>query len=112
MAGKIPGFNFPDKDDPLEKVIEREVGAYAKSRGWYVSKWKSENNRGVLDKIFINKHGLVLFIEFKRKGKKPTELQTECIDELEKRDCLTRVIDDIDKGKKLIDAYDSYAEWG
>jgi hypothetical protein len=101
------GFNFPSKDDPLEKVIERKVGLYAKSRGWYVAKWKSENNRGVLDRIFINRYGFIIFIEFKRRGKKPTKIQDECIDELEKRNCQTRVVDSIEQGKKLVDNFNT-----
>jgi hypothetical protein len=40
-------------DDPLEKVIEKKVCDYAKSKGFVVYKFASFNNAGVPDRIMI-----------------------------------------------------------
>ncbi len=99
-------FNFSKKDDPLEKDIEKAVRAHAITFGWLVYKWQSENNRGVLDRILISPGGAILFVEFKRKGKKPTKLQQLCIDNLKERGCLAYCIDNIKAGKELIDFFE------
>ncbi len=59
---------------PSEKAIEKKVVAWATAQGFYTRKFSSPAHRGVPDRIFIRK-GCVVFLEFKRPGKEPTELQ-------------------------------------
>lgn len=89
--------------EPLERDIENRVCAYAKRKGCWVRKFTSPNNRGVPDRLFIYKRR-VFFIEFKRKGRKPTALQTKTIEEMKSHGAEVYVIDNVQAGKELIDA--------
>lgn len=57
-----------------ESSIERAANKLAKKQGWWVRKFKSPGRRSAPDDIYA-KNGRVFWIEFKRKGEKPTELQ-------------------------------------
>ena len=92
-------------DDPLEKVIEKKVCDYAKSKGFVVYKFASFNNAGVPDRILITKKGTVLFVEFKRKGKKLTPLQANHRYKIEKNNGIYYLVDDIERGKSLVDMW-------
>lgn len=85
-----------------ESEIETKVTCYAKNRGWLTFKFTSPANRSVPDRIFI-RSGTLLFIEFKAPGKKPTKLQFNMIMKLRSQGMKVVVIDDIEKGKRLID---------
>jgi len=87
-----------------ESYIEKTVCEYAKSKNWKVYKWSSPGNKGVPDRIMIKK-GTIIFIEFKATSKKPSELQKIVHSQLIDDGCKVYVIDDISKGKKLIDSY-------
>ena len=67
-------------------------------------KFSSASRKGVPDRIFLYK-GSVMFIEFKRNGKKPTKLQeyTHCI--IRNQSIDVHVIDDVLMGKKCIDEF-------
>ena len=95
----------PKKDDILEKEIEKTVIAYARSIGYYVRKFVSPSNRSVPDDLFLSPKGRIFFVEFKRKGHKPTAAQMNEHVEIGKRGGKVFVIDDIDKGKKLVDQF-------
>ncbi len=58
----------------LESLIEKKVVAYCKTRGLLTYKFTSPNNRGVPDRVIMG-DGLLLFMELKQLGKKPTPLQ-------------------------------------
>lgn len=60
---------------PLEKEIEKKICDYAKSKGCYVRKFVSPNNRSVPDRLIIAPGGAVGFLEIKRGGCKPTKAQ-------------------------------------
>ena len=87
----------------LEKDIEKRVKDYARRNGWLAFKWAGVNQRGVPDDIFINRHGFILFIEFKREGNKPTKLQALRIKQLRDQNCTVFVVDNVAFGKKIID---------
>ncbi|RTL03552.1 VRR-NUC domain-containing protein [Candidatus Dependentiae bacterium] len=89
----------------LESRIEKPVCAYAKNLGWLCYKWVSPGNRGVLDRFFI-RDGIIIFIEFKAPGKKPSKLQARVIDALKYNKCKVHVIDSVAKGKSLFDSYE------
>lgn len=91
----------------LEAPIEKAVCSYAKDKGWLPYKFSSPNKRSVPDRIFINRNGFILFIEFKATGKQPTPAQNREFIRLTKQGCEVLVIDDIIKGKRMIDRYDN-----
>ncbi len=92
-----PQAEFNKDRKLLEKEIERPVCKRARDNGWKVYKWKSVNNRGVLDHIFIKK-GKCVFVEFKRPRKGPTNLQADVIQDLKDEDMTTMVIDNRELG--------------
>jgi hypothetical protein len=89
---------------PKESAIEGKVCAYAKQRGFLAYKFTSPNRRSVPDRMFITpQRGLVFFIEFKAKGKKPTQAQSDEIRILRSHHQVVFIIDNIEDGKRLID---------
>ena len=88
----------------LENPIETKVCAYAKSLGWLHYKFKSMSNKAVPDRIFI-KRGMVLFIEFKAKGKRPSKLQLKVHEQFREQGMNVCVIDDVESGKEMINHF-------
>jgi hypothetical protein len=88
--------------NPLERDIEKSVCSYAKSLGMLVYKFTSPSRRSVPDRMFITKTGVVFFIEFKRKGEKPTAAQEVEIGKIRKTEIQVFVIDDVEKGKRVL----------
>ena len=88
----------------LESKIEKAVCDYAKTLGWLSFKFTSPNNRAVPDRIFF-KEGHTILIEFKQLGKKPTKLQNYQIDKLKEQLIPVYVVDSIEKGKDIFNAY-------
>ena len=56
----------------LEKDIEKKVYQYGLTHGIQHYKFSSPARAAVPDRIFM-KDGVIIFIEFKRTGEKPTE---------------------------------------
>ena len=89
----------------LEKKIEAAVKEYARSRGWLAYKFTSTAHIGVPDGLFISPTGRVIMIEFKQTGKKPTPMQQREIDRINQHHILAMVVDSVDQGREVIDAY-------
>ncbi len=90
--------------DPLERDIEKKVVAYGKSLGCLCYKFTSPSQRSVPDRLFIMPNGRgVFFIEFKRLGQKPTPAQAVEIEKIRKQGAMVYVLDDVQRGKGLID---------
>lgn len=87
---------------PLEKDIERIVCDHAKKLGWLCYKFTSPAKRSVPDRMFLHQ-GKTMFIEFKRKGQKPTPAQEVEIAKIRKQGIYVGVIDRVDEGKKLVE---------
>lgn len=85
-----------------ESEIEKKVSEYAKAKDWLVYKFVSPAQRGVPDRVFI-RGGKLFFVEFKAPGKKPTKLQDKIFGKIREELFEVYVIDDVDRGKKLID---------
>lgn len=101
--------------DPLEKDIEKRVCDYAKSLGMLCYKFTSPSRRSVPDRMFITKAGVVFFIEFKRKGQKPTASQEVEIAKIRAQGVKCSVVDNVETGKRIVgwmnvpeDALDDY----
>ena len=88
-----------------EAKIEKAICDYAKSKGFYVRKFKSPGQRAVPDRIFISPSGGVFFIEFKASGKTPTKLQYREINIIRNHNVKAYWTDDIKDGIKLVEAY-------
>ena len=85
-----------------ESTIEREVCAYAKTKGCLTLKLSGQNQKGQPDRMFLFS-GRVLFVEFKAPGKKPTALQARWLDRLSEHTFHATSCDNIEAGKRLID---------
>lgn len=86
-----------------EKTVEQRAYAYAKSEGCWHAKFKSAQNRGVPDRLFITPSGTVFFIEFKKPKKKASKQQKLVIDEMMEYGAKVFVTNDIDEAKSIID---------
>jgi hypothetical protein len=89
--------------NPLEKVIEQKVCDYAKSKGCLVYKFTSPSRRSVPDRMFIAPGVHVFFIEFKRRGEKPTAGQMVEIEKIKGKGGVVWVVDNVEDGKRIID---------
>lgn len=88
--------------DPLEKDIEAKVVAFAKSLQMLVYKFTSPSRRSVPDRMFITKAGVVFFIEFKRKGQKPTASQEVEITKILSHGVKCFVVDNVERGIRIV----------
>lgn len=59
-----------------EKVFERTLSKYVDDNGGMAVKLLSQFLRGLPDRMFLLKGGIVIFVEFKSTGKKPTKIQS------------------------------------
>ena len=79
-GGAKESMNFDDplpiQREPLEKEIQSACIRWARDKGAYCRKFSSPANRSVPDYIVLYRGGVV-FVEFKREGKAPTEKQKE-----------------------------------
>lgn len=89
--------------DPLEKDIEKRVCDYAKSLKMLVYKFTSPSRSHVPDRLFITRNGVVFFVEFKRKGQKPTKAQEVEIERIRSKGLLVAIVDNVASGKLLIE---------
>lgn len=90
--------------NPLEKEIEKKVCEHAKKLGCLVYKFTSPARRSVPDRLFVMPHGRgVFFIEFKRKGQKPTASQEVEIEKIKKQGTEVFVVDNVETGRMVLD---------
>lgn len=94
----------------MEKDVEKAVCAYAVGKGWYHRKFVSPAHRAVPDQLLVTPYNLVLFIEFKRPGEKPTSAQVREAARLQECGQLVFCVDNIERGELLIDIF-SHAEY-
>lgn len=86
-----------------ESTVEKNIVAYAKSLGWWQSKFGAPGDRGNPDRIFL-RNSECFFIEFKAPGKKPTKLQLKRHGELQAQGFQVIVVDNIEFGRFILDA--------
>lgn len=89
----------------LERDIEKAVKEHARSKGWLAYKFTSTSHIGVPDGLFISPTGRVIFMEFKQTGRLPTPMQQREIDRINHHCVSALVVDSVEQGKELIDAY-------
>ena len=88
-----------------ESEIERALCAHAKSKNFLVYKFTSPGHIGVPDRIFVSPDGVVLFLEVKAPGKRPTALQEREILKLKNQGANAHWCDSVEEGAKLLDIY-------
>lgn len=88
----------------LEKEIEAAAKRYAEKHGVLFWKFTSPGRAGVPDRVLIGPLGKIAFVEFKRKGKRPSDLQTHVLSVLRERNVMSTYVDNLDDAKKVIDA--------
>lgn len=91
------------KHDPLEKEIEKKIGDYAKKHGCLYWKLTSPSNRAVPDRMICTNRGVVGFLEVKRRGCKPTELQFLKMKDLSSRGHQVTWCDSVEAGIRFVD---------
>jgi hypothetical protein len=89
----------------LEKDIERKVCEYARQEGFLAYKFTSPQRAAVPDRLFISPTGSMFFVEFKQLGKMPTPAQYREHDRLRENGVDVYVIDNVEHGKELVEAY-------
>lgn len=91
-----------NKKEIPESQIQSQTVRYARGKGFKVYRILTEN---APDRLFFSPKG-TFFIEFKRKGKKPNPKQEREHKELfTKYDQTVFVVDNIKRGKEIIDNY-------
>ncbi len=88
-----------------ESEIEKQICTYAISRGWLPIKFTSPNRQGVPDQVMLGYGEKILFIEFKKPGGKLSSNQLRLIKKFALRGVIVHVIDNVEDGKELINAY-------
>jgi hypothetical protein len=85
-----------------ETDIETKAYEYAKALGCWHAKFKSSQNRGLPDRIFITPDGVVFFIEFKAPKKTARKLQRLVIDDMLHVKADVFVTNNLDEAKRII----------
>ena len=76
-----------------ERDIEKYLVTQVKNLGGKAFKWSSPSHRGVPDRLVFLPHGILLAVELKAQGKKPTKLQNYSHEELRSLGTEVLVID-------------------
>jgi len=84
--------------------VQKEVCDHGEFTGWTVYPWKSVNNRGVTDRIFLKKK-IILFVEFKSPGEEATKQQALVHGTLRSQGFEVHVIDNVSDGVRLLNGY-------
>jgi hypothetical protein len=69
----------------LEKDVEARVCKWARERGWVAWKLWGFSQVGLPDRLFLHQFPVIVFIEFKREGKKARIIQERIGKELARR---------------------------
>lgn len=80
----------------LEKDVERALVRRVESLGGTCEKFTSPGRRSVPDRLITMPNGVIVFVELKAPGKKPTPLQARDHERRRAMGCDVRVIDNKD----------------
>ena len=93
-----------------EKDLEDAAVRWARARGWFTRKYRTVGRRSAPDRLFI-RNGVVLFVEFKRAGAQPTELQRIEIAAMRAAGALVVWLDDLADLQAVLSAHEG-SKWG
>lgn len=85
-----------------ESYIEKKVTEHAYRHGWLSIKLNGQHDRGKPDRVYL-RDGEAVFVEFKAKGKKPTNLQKKYHERLNSFGFCVHVIDDFYEGCRIVE---------
>jgi len=91
-------------DEPLESEVESKVVEYAKGKGCIERKMNGPGYRGWPDRLF-GYNGQVVWVEFKRLGERPTNLQKVIHGKLRDNGFDVEVVDNVVDGRRTIDNF-------
>jgi hypothetical protein len=80
----------------LEKTVEQALVRRVKSLGGMCEKFTSPGRRSVPDRIVTMPDGRIIFVELKKPGAKPTEMQMRDHAKRRAMGCDVRVIDTVE----------------
>lgn len=83
----------------LEKDVEKAFNDRVKALGGMSEKFTSPNRRSVPDRLVTLPGGVMLFVELKRPGAKPTEAQARDHARRRRLGCRVLVIDNVQDAK-------------
>lgn len=95
---------WPTEVKVAERDVEGDACKWAKKEGWLSYKFTSPSRRAVPDRVFI-KDGIVVWVEFKKKGKKPTTLQNKRGRDISEHGGLWFWTDDLDHFKNTLNEF-------
>lgn len=81
----------------LERDVERALVRKVKALGGLCDKFTSPGKRSVPDRIVTMPGGIIIFVELKAAGKKPTEMQMRDHTRRRALGCDVRVIDTVEQ---------------
>lgn len=85
-----------------ESTVERDIIAYARSKGITTQKQNGMHNRGKADQLLM-RNGVAAFLEIKRPGQAPTALQLRYLKQRSDDGFAAGWADTVEKGKEFID---------
>lgn len=94
------------KEETSEKVFERELSKFVEERGGMAVKLLSQFIKGLPDRMYLLHGSIVLFVEFKSTGKKPTKIQSYIHAKIQALGFPVFVVDSVEtyeEAKKIID---------
>lgn len=94
------------KDETSEKVFERELSKFVEENEGMAVKLLSQFIKGLPDRMYLLHGSIVLFVEFKSTGKKPTKIQSYIHAKIQALGFPVLVVDSVEtyeEAKKIID---------
>lgn len=89
------------KDEASEKVFERELSKFVEESEGMAVKLLSQFIKGLPDRMFLLKSGIVVFVEFKSTGKKPTKIQSYIHAKIRALGFLVYVVDSVESYEEV-----------
>lgn len=89
------------KDETSEKVFERELSKFVEEREGMAVKLLSQFIKGLPDRMYLLHGGVVVFVEFKSTGKKPTKIQSYIHAKIQARGFLVYVVDSVESYEEV-----------
>lgn len=85
-----------------EKALEARLRREVERRGGIALKHTAQYHRGIPDRIILLPNGLIVFVELKSTGKKPTPLQIRAMEKLTALGFRCFVIDSTERLNELL----------
>lgn len=94
----------------LEKRLEEQARQWAMKRRWIVIKFTPRGEKGWMDRIFINRYGTHVWIEFKKPGEEPEPIQYFRMKLLKRQNCHVHWFDNLEDVKQCLNHYELLGE--